>query len=79
MWDQAGRTLWVLACIYDDVIAGRKDAALASAEMRQVEDRHGLNPKAMLQLRWRIVEETESAGDSGPAPINERRNRLKVV
>jgi hypothetical protein len=78
MWDQSGMSLFVLACLYDDQISGREDSVKVSSEMRQHEDKHGLNPKAMLQLRWRIADagaETTSA----PAPSAERRKRLKVV
>ena len=78
MWEQDGSTLHTLACLYDDMIAGRADAAKVSAEMRQHEDRHGLNPKAMLQLRWRITD-SEADTASGPAPLDDRRQRLKVV
>jgi hypothetical protein len=80
-WEQDGSTLHTLACLYDDLIAGRSEAAKVSAEMRQHEDRHGLNPKAMLQLRWRIVDE-DAASQSGPASvsnISERRSRIKVT
>lgn len=55
MWDQSGASVHPLLCLYDDLISGRTEVAKVSAEMRQHEDRHGLNPKAMLQLRWRIV------------------------
>lgn len=54
-WEQDGSTLHVLATLYDDLICGRAEAARVSAEMRQHEDRHGLNPRAMMNLRWRIV------------------------
>lgn len=80
VWEQDGSTLWTLACLYDDLIASRAEAARVSAEMRQHEDRHGLNPKAMLQLRWRVV---DAAGEEQAAPVegssSERRRRLKVV
>ena len=80
MWVADGSTLWALACLYDDLIAGRADAARVSAEMRAHEDRHGLNPKAMLQLRWRVVDaEVEAAGDPSPGLVGDRRSRLKVV
>lgn len=74
-WDQDGSTLWTLACLYDDLISNRAEAAKVSAEMRQHEDRHGLNPKAMLQLRWRV------SGDSEPnrSQTRRRRSALKVV
>ena len=76
MWAQDGSTLFAYACLYDDLIAGRAEAAKVSAEMRQHEDRHGLNPKAMLQLRWRIVESEEPVKER---PAAKRRARLKVV
>lgn len=81
MWEPSGSTLWALACLYDDLIAGRADAAKVSAEVRQHEDRHGLNPKAMLQLRWRIAEDEPEV--AAPAKSNAsaaaRRKRMKVV
>lgn len=80
MWEPSGSTLWSLACLYDDLIAGRADATKVSAEIRQHEDRHGLNPKAMLQLRWRIEEEVpQPAPAKSSASAAARRKRLKVV
>jgi hypothetical protein len=73
-WAQDGSTLFALACLYDDLIAGRAEAAKVSAEMRQHEDRHGLNPKAMLQLRWRVGAE-ETISTTKPRG----KARLKVV
>lgn len=78
MWEQDGSTLFTLACLYDDLIAQRTDAAKVSAEMRQHEDRHGLNPKAMLQLRWRVETPEEAAPAQTPS-TPERRRALKVV
>lgn len=77
-WEQSGRTLFALACLYDDLIAGRADAAKVSAEMRQHEDRHGLNPKSMLQLRWRVVEATD-ATILKAEPRRSRYDHLKVI
>ena len=75
-WDQSGRTLTRLAVLFDDLIKEKAPATSLSNEMRQLEDRHGLNPKAMLQLRWRIVEEA----DVMPMPTKStRKQRLKVV
>lgn len=60
MWDQSGRTLHTLAILHHQLIVDGDEAPAASkassiaGEMRQHEDRHGLTPKAMLQLRWRI-------------------------
>lgn len=80
-WEQDGSTLWTLACLYDDLIAQRAEAAKVSAEMRQHEDRHGLNPKAMLQLRWRLAADDtpEQSQPASVASIAERRNRIKVT
>jgi len=44
-----------------------------SAEMRQLEDRLGLSPKALLQLRWRIVTD----GASADAPKARRARAAK--
>lgn len=62
MWEPDGSTLVTLACLYDDLIAGRAEASKVSAEMRQHEDRHGLSPRAMIQLRWRYAQDDEEAG-----------------
>lgn len=78
MWAQDGSSLWTYACLYDDLIAGRAEAAKVSAEMRQHEDRHGLSPKAMTQLCWRIADEDEAAVKPSK-PAAARRARLKVV
>lgn len=85
MWEQDGSTLTTLACLVDDLVVGKADAAKVSAEMRQHEDRHGLNPRAMLQLRWRIVEAAAEPAKarkraSKPAtvtPLDERRARVR--
>ena len=74
MWESSGESLWTLACLMDDLFAGRVEAHRVSAEVRQHEDRHGLNPKAMIQLRWRF--ETE---ESASAPSRKQKNRKASV
>lgn len=66
-WDQTGRTLWNLALLHHELVAvdalrdaEKSKAAGISAEMRQHEDRHGLNPKALTGLRWVIVDDDEA-------------------
>lgn len=76
-WKDDGSTLFVLAALYDDLIAGRADVARVSAEMRQHEDRHGLNPKAMLQLRWRLDDGEQPA--AAPLAAKRRGKPAKVV
>lgn len=77
-WDQTGRTLHAWAALHHDLVEGERPAAQVSAEMRQHEDRHGLNPKAMLQLRWRVAEqELEEVAPKRASA--EARRRFKVV
>jgi hypothetical protein len=77
-WDQSGGTLHRWAWLHADLVLGKGAAASLSAEMRQIEDRHGLSPKAMLQLRWRMAsDEVAEARAEKTAPA--RRARLKAV
>jgi hypothetical protein len=70
MWERDGSTLHILAALYDDLICARTDAKNVSAEMRQHEDRHGLSPRAMIQLRWRYASGEESAqADTGAGSV----------
>jgi hypothetical protein len=78
LWDQSGSSLWVLATLYDDLIGG-VDAVRVSAEIRQIEDRHGLTAKALMQLRWRVASGDESAAPVSARPAAGRRERLRVV
>jgi hypothetical protein len=59
MWEQDGSSLVALACLWDDLVKGAAAVDRVSAEIRQHEATHGLNPKAMLQLRWRVVDGSE--------------------
>ena len=79
-WDQSGRTLHAWAVLHHDLIVDERAPAGIAAEMRNIEDRHGLNPKAMLQLRWRIVADEVEAEPSTPKRASaEARRRFKVV
>jgi hypothetical protein len=75
-WDQTGRTLHRLAILFDDLVKEKAPATSISNEMRQLEDRHGLNPKALLQLRWRIADDAQVVAIK---PKATRKQRLKVV
>lgn len=72
MWDASGESLWALVELYDRLFTGDSDITKVSAEIRQHEDRHGLNPKAMMHMRWRIIDDDES-----PAPRNTRQSPVK--
>ena len=59
-WDQDGSSMHMWAMLHEDMIQAQKKEksipASVAGEMRQIEDRHGLTPKAMLQLRWRVAD-----------------------
>lgn len=84
MWDQSGRTLEAWVVLYNDMCQFQVDrkpvpASLLS-EMRQIEDRHGLSPKAMLQLRWRISEPEQPAAVLVSSGFGDRKGAaLKVL
>lgn len=78
-WDQSGTTAVPMALLYEQTqhIEQSKVAGLL-AELRAHEDRHGLNPKAMLQLRWRIVA-AEVVADPVKPKSDRRARVLRVV
>jgi hypothetical protein len=78
-WEPSGASLHVLAALMDDLVSGASDAAKVSAEIRQHQDRHGLSPKAMLQLRWRVVADEPTATREPAGSVAARRKRLRVV
>lgn len=92
-WDQSGRTMFgYLECkrLLNTIeivqrADGRELAVPAAprtailAEMRQIEDRHGLNPKAMMQLRWRIVDGVAPAVKPKKPPARRRDPRLRAI
>ncbi len=77
-WDQTGRTAVPMAVLYQAMQDAPVDKlpAIAGALLAR-EDRHGLNPKAMGHLCWRIVDDAEEAPAATPA--NDRRDRLRVA
>lgn len=80
-WDRAGSTAVAMAVLYDDLQTSEPGkAAGILAELRQHEDRHGLNPKSMLQLRWRIGEvEAKPAAATKPKTAADRRGRVLEI
>jgi len=82
-WDRSGESLHPAAVVFDKLIAGADDRAVAglAAELRQIYDRHGLSPKAMLQLRWRVADVDEEptaavAESASSSDVSSRRRRL---
>lgn len=79
MWERLG---WVrVVARYAALVRATeapKCSALIFGEVRQLEDRLGLSPMAMLRLRWEVERPDEVASAPAPAPSAPRR-RLKVV
>lgn len=48
-------------------------------EIRELDDRLGLTPKGLAQLRWRIVEDTPTRDADTPAPSASRYGHLRSV
>lgn len=81
-WDQTGRTLHRWAWLHADLVVGKGASNTISAEMRQLEDRHGLSPKAMLQLRWRVKADDDASPPTAltkPKSSAAKRSRMKVL
>ena len=59
LWKQQRLELIVARYVRDclKVEADNKSAALLKAEVRQQEDRLGLNPYALMRLRWEVVQD----------------------
>lgn len=57
-WDATWPEFFSWCSLRDQMLEEPKPTT--SAELRMIHDRLGLNPKAMLQLRWRIVEPSEA-------------------
>lgn len=66
-WERLGWTDVVARYARMEVVAEQRDAPVtALGEVRQMEDRLGLSPMALLRLRWEIVDEeqAEAEGDT---------------
>lgn len=76
-WDQTGRSAVAMAVLYQDAQNQPDRSAPLLAELRAHEDRHGLNPKAMNQLCWRVAE-TESRR-SAPGTVTGMESRRSAA
>jgi len=77
-WAPDDPELHRLALLHEVVWAAAVPPVGLLAEMRQIEDRHGLNPKAMLQLRW-MVAEAAAAPAARPAGQADRARRDRMM
>lgn len=60
------------------IAEGRKAPASVLMETRQMEDRLGLTPLALLRLRWKIVEDDQEALET-PGNVVDVRERLRAI
>jgi hypothetical protein len=80
-WERAGwiRTVARYALLLSEVEVPDAKATLLG-EVRQLEDRLGLNPKAMRTLLWEVVEdEVAEKRDDAPSKVAAKRAQLKIV
>ena len=74
-WREDDPSLVRMVELFEATTVLRDAPASFFAELRQLEADHGLTPKALLQLRWRIVdevaEEAPASPSSSPAPADE--------
>ena len=80
-WERLGWTRVVAryAWLLRVVESGESDLSVGLlGELRQLEDRLGLTPMAMLRLRWEVVvDEVAAVRETAPAP--KRKRALKVA
>lgn len=75
-WERIGAERFVARWVQWVIRAEEPGAnAKVLAEVRQLEDRLGLTPMAMLRLRWQVADPLEPADDDEPAKPAGRRVR----
>jgi hypothetical protein len=80
-WERLGwtRTVARYALLLSEVEVPDAKATLLG-EVRQLEDRLGLNPKAMRALLWEVVaDEVGEKREDRPAKAESKRAQLKIV
>ena len=77
-FSESDQTLIRMAELVDTIKAGGAPASLFG-ELRQLEDRYGLTPKAMVQLRWMIVDEPDEPAvqPAGTVDLTEERRKRR--
>lgn len=82
MWERTHAVLTVARFVRFSVLAEAGNIK-AATEARQLEDRLGLNPQAMLRLRWEVaadeVADQRQERTSRTAKVKTARQRLRVV
>lgn len=78
MWDRLGWQRTVARYVRTLLVAEDGDMK-ACAEARQMEDRLGLNPLALMRLRWEVTADEVAEQRVGRSEQSVARRRLKVV
>lgn len=82
MWERTHSVLTVARFVRFSVLAETGNVK-AATEARQLEDRLGLNPQAMLRLRWEVaadeMADQRHERTSRSAQVKTARQRLRVV
>lgn len=80
VWDQQ-QLYFVIARYVRDCIRAEdpKASAILKAEVRQAEDRLGLNPTAMMRLRWEVAQDELNAKRNDEPRRPNASRRLKAV
>jgi hypothetical protein len=74
-WEQTGWTREVAGYVRWTVLGEAGDLN-AAKEARQLSDRLGLSPLAMLRLRWEIIDQPPGSPTTDVVPIHQRREHL---
>ena len=86
-WRKPQASAWARMCLVDEVamyvrafLVGADGDVKAMTEARQMGDRLGLNPTAMLKNRWRVrSDEVLEQREAKKSPGTTARRRLKVA
>lgn len=80
LWKQQQLDLIIARYVRNSVLSELPRASpVLKAEVRQQEDRLGLNPYAMLRLRWEVVQDEVATQRDDNARTPGRSNRLRAV
>lgn len=73
--------IWRAACLHGDLVRGDLDAKAATAaasELRQLEDRLGISPRARRQLQWELAQGTGKVDPDRAAPRTDKARERRT-
>lgn len=79
-WDAGSLFMVARRALLEDEVDAVENRLTVQREMRELDDRLGLTPKGLAQLRWKIVADEEGKGSApGPEVKQPPKRRLKAV